>query len=402
MTKILIKAPNWVGDCILATPAIAFLRAQFPDSGIIIAAKPFLCPIFDYNPNATGTIPYDEKEKDQEIYEGIKNSNFDACCILPNSVSAAWFAKRAGIPVRVGYKRNLRNLLLTHGIKYDPFEWRTPVTERQSSKSLVRTKATKWPKERPPRHMVQYYMNLAEETARALGREDASAPLCNSRGIPNLILPIDPRARKRIEDILKENGLEERKLIGVCPAATGGSAKCWPNDKQAELIKRLAARYPDYAFVSTAITPEAAAAEKLQELLGDIQLYRLGEGLDVPGIVSLIDNLSLYITNDSGSMHIAAARQVPLVCVFGPTDWNVTYPWTKLAEIVRYPTPCAPCLNKECPIDHRCMNNVSVDAVFVACEKLLSRERTGDTGRYLLSLDSHAFSVQANESGQDQ
>jgi len=388
-TKILVKAPNWVGDCILATPAIAFLRAQFPEAAIIVAAKPHLCSIFENNPSASGTIPVDDTP-DKETIGGLIQSKFDAICLLPNSIRAAWFAKRLGIPIRVGYSRNWRGILLTHGLPYDPFEWRTPVLEKRSSRSIVRNKSTQWPAERPPHHMVRYYMNLAEATAKALGKEDARMPLCNSRGVPNLILPIAPEGRKQVEQLLIDHHLTERRLIGICPAAVGGTAKCWPNEQQAALVRQLAGEYPDAAFVSTAIKPEAAAAEQLERAMDFVPLYRLGESLDLPGIIALIDRLSLYVTNDSGSMHIAAARQVPIVGVFGPTDWNVTYPWTKLAEIVRVSTPCAPCLNRICPIDHRCMTKISVETVYDSARRMLNRESTGETGRFLFSLDSEA------------
>ena len=390
--KILVKAPNWVGDCILATPAIAFLRSQFPDAAILIMARPMLCSLFEHNPNASGTIPFDDKKIDPEILAGVKASKFDAVVILPNSIRSAWYAKKLGIPVRVGYRRNWRRLLLTHGVDYDPFEWRTPVEVKRSSLSIQRGPFTKWPVGRPPRHMVQYYMNVAETTVRALGNSEAKAPACVSRGVPNLVLPLDPEARTRIGELINTHQLNNRRLVGICPAATGGTAKCWPNELQAELIKMIAQNYPETAFISTAIPPEAEAAENLQRLMGDIPLYRLGEETqDLHGMIALIDRLKLYVTNDSGSMHIAAARQVPIVAAFGPTDWNVTCPWSGLSEIVRMQTECAPCLHKICPIDHRCMKGVTVDMMYEACVRMLERKSTGDTGRFQWGTDTGVF-----------
>ena len=240
--------------------------------------------------------------------------------------------------------------------------------------------------------MVQYYMNIAQATARALGKTEAKAPLCNSRGTPNLVLPLDPNARSHVGDLLAQHNLTGRKLVGIGPAAAGGTAKCWPNDKQAELVKMLANKYPELAFISTAIVPEAESAEQLQAAIGnDVPLYRLGEQVDLHGMVALIDRMKLYVCNDSGSMHIAAARQVPIVAAFGPTDWNVTFPWTHVAEIVRVNTDCSPCLHKECPIDHRCMENISVEMMFEACDRMLNRHSSGDTGQFQWGTDSGVF-----------
>jgi len=369
MTKILVRAPNWVGDSIMCTPAIAFLRGAFPSAGIIVMGRRHLGDIFGGNPHVSGFVAADDRQLDAETREGIIASRFDAVALMPNSFRSAWVARRLGIPKRIGYSRNGRRLLLTHPIPYDPYEWQTPAAKPLGNRALRPIPASKpGPWNRPPKHMVHYYMRIAERTAEALGSDARAGTL--ARGSVPLVLPVDPEARKQIDALLAGCGLEGRRLLGVAMASANSPAKRWPPQRFAEACDRLAEEM-DAEVVSLAYDREAAEAEAVARLMKR-PLRRIGEKITLAGLVALVDRLDLLVTHDSGAMHIAAARETPTVAVFGPTDWNVTYPWSRRAEVVRVSPECAPCLLDKCPIDHRCMNAVTAEVVVAAARRLLA------------------------------
>ncbi|MCX7719469.1 MAG: glycosyltransferase family 9 protein [Candidatus Sumerlaeaceae bacterium] len=369
MTRILVRAPNWVGDSIMSTPAIAFLRGAFPSAGIIVMGRRHLSDIFRGNPHVSGFVAADDRQMDAETRAGIIASKFDAVALMPNSFRSAWVARRLGIPRRIGYSRNGRRLLLTHPIPFDPYEWQTPAVKPLGNRALKPIPASRpGPWNRPPKHMVHYYMRIAERTAEALG-SDARAGSLPRASMP-LVLPVDPEARKEVDTLLVEAGLQGCRLLGVAMASANSPAKRWPAERFAEACDRLADEM-GAAVVSLAYEREAAEAAAVARMMRH-PLHRIGEKITLAGLIALVDRLDLLITHDSGAMHIAAARETPTVAVFGPTDWNVTYPWSRRAEVVRVSPECAPCILDHCPIDHRCMTNVTAELVVDAARRLLS------------------------------
>ena len=362
MNSILIKAPNWIGDCVMATPAIALLRRAFPAARIDALARPSVAGIFATSPDLSSTIAADDRDMPPEVAKAVRDARYNAVALMPNSLGAAWSVWRLGITRRIGYARAGRSLLLTTALPYDPLEWRTAAPRPISRKSTRATPGVAV----APRHMVDYYLRIAEATARALGVDPVADP---DAGRPALVLPSSAAAEARVDALLAEHGLEGRLLVGINPGAVAGGAKRWPAARLAEAADRLAAAH-GAAIVCTSIRNEAPLADAVQRLMTQ-PLHRLGEEVDLQGMVALLGRLGVFITNDSGGMHIAAARGTPIVGVFGPTDWNVTYPWCDAHEIVRASPDCAPCLLRECPIDHRCMTAVGVGAVVASAERLL-------------------------------
>ena len=122
--------------------------------------------------------------------------------------------------------------------------------------------------------------------------------------------------------------------------------------------------------MSTASASESHLNDEVQEHC-KVTIHRIGEQLDIAGLIAFMPRLKILITNDSGAMHLAAAHHVPVVGIFGPTDWNSTHPWNVPHRLIRHETACAPCFLRDCPIDHRCMDNIPIDEVVQAASELI-------------------------------
>lgn len=354
----------------MATPAIRLLRRAFPDAQIDVLARPGVAAVLLDNLDVTQVMAADDRALAKEQVADLRSRRYDAAMLLPNSLGSAWLAWKLRIPVRVGYSRGGRWPLLTHRVGYDPYAWQTPTEQPLSKKSIRPDPARQAAKDHlpgeRPHHMVDYYMCLAMWTAEALGYK----PEAGMQFEPAMIVELAPEAVSKVDALLMRDGLGGRRLVGVNPGAAYGGAKRWPLERLAHAADEFATRY-DAAIVSTAsrgeskLTDEVAAHAKTT-------IHRLGEELDLRGLAALIDRFSMLITNDSGAMHIAAARGVPTIAIFGPTDWNVTKPYSASGVVVRQSPPCAPCFLRECPIDHRCMIDVQVQDVMSAAEKLIT------------------------------
>jgi heptosyltransferase II len=349
----------------MATPAMTFLRAAFPNSRIDALARPGVADILADNPALSEVIQGDDRRPSAEILSRLRSAKYDAAALFPNSFGTARLISRLNVPRRIGFARNGRGLLLTDGLRYDPAEWQTPASQPISRKSIEGRRAIQ------PRHMVEYYLEIAERTAEALGRTDVS----NLRQT-DLRVWINAEANHRVDGLFENTGVTAGRAVGVNPGAAYGGAKRWPLAYLGLVVRRLADA--GNQVVSTAGPRERVLNDELEHHAGT-SIHRIGESVDVRGLVALIARLRLLITNDSGAMHIAAALNVPTVSIFGPTDWQVTRPLSPGSRVVRNSPPCAPCILRECPIDHRCMTTVTPDEVFAAAmDGLVEDGKSGD------------------------
>lgn len=360
--RILVKAPNWVGDCVMATPAIALLRDAFPNAQIDVLSRSGVSPVFSANPYVSNLITGDERKDARAILRELKEARYEAAALLPNSLGSAWLALRAGIPRRVGFARGGRRILLTRPLAYRAGEWQTRTPQPLSKKSMCGPHDAA----PQPRHMVFYYLEVARALAAELGvAKDLPAT-------PHLQWFLDAEAGQALTERLERDGLMDARFIGINPGAAYGGAKRWPLEYLARVADELAAKH-GALIVSTASIKESALNDELQRHVG-AKILRLGEELNLHGLAQLIARMKLLITNDSGAMHMAAALGTPTVAVFGPTDWNVTSPWSDRAVVVRQSPQCAPCFLRECPIDHLCMRDVTPEMVMSGSAAILGRE----------------------------
>ena len=322
--SILIRAVNWLGDAVMTTPAMAAVRASFPEARITLLANPLVAELFSAHGSIDDVMVFDNKGRHTGIAGRVRMARelrarrFDMAILLQNAFDAALLTWLAGIPVRVGYRRDGRGPLLTHGC---------PVTE--ATKRL---------------HHVDYYLAMLNGCGIAAVGNDLS-------------LTVTADEIRATAQTLAEAGIDETDfVIGVNPGATYGSAKRWYPDKFAAVAADLAQRWRAKVII-TGGPGEAAIAADIAEGLAGHCLNMAGK-TGVRDLMSLIRRCDFFVTNDSGPMHIAAAFDVPLVAVFGPTDYTNTRPLSKHAVVVRKDVACAPCLKRECPTDHRCMKGI--------------------------------------------
>lgn len=321
MKRLVILAPNWLGDAVMAQPAIADVRRAMPDAAITVAAQPAIAPLFGMVPQVDETIVVENHHMPRAL--------FDAALLLPNSFHAALAAVRAGIPERWGYRTNWRGPLLTRAIR--------------------RTSGL---------HQVESYRQLV-----------------HGLGFPNG--PIEPRIA--VSDAVREAGADELRaagwdghtaLVALAPGAAYGSAKRWPPSSFAELARGLAADGLRPLLVGSAA--DASTGQEIVRALGrdGIVLNLIGRN-DVRGLAGVLVNCRALVSNDSGAMHLGAAVGLRVTVPFGPTDERETRPLGDHHTVLTCSVWCRPCKLRECPLDHRCMRGISVDAVLNATRQAL-------------------------------
>lgn len=331
--KILVRATNWVGDGVMSLPAVEALRARFPSAEIVLVVKPWVAQLYDHHPAVTRTIVYNPAKEHRgprgflKLIEQIRTERFEMAILFQNAFHAAWMAWCARIPVRIGYELEGRGSLLTDAI---------PVP----SSALYG-------------HQSNYYLHLLFRA----GLVEKLAP------VDRIHLNIQQGEKNWAARQLKNLGLGgPRFLIGLTPGAAFGSAKRWLLERYADLADRLigALNADVLIFGSQAESPLAEEIASMMEHTPTI----LAGATNLRQLMALLAQCRLIISNDSGSMHLAAALGLPVVAVFGSTDENATGPVSPLARVVKYPVECSPCGLRECPIDFRCMKAVSVDRVY--------------------------------------
>jgi heptosyltransferase-2 len=322
--RIVVRAPNWVGDAVLSLGAVRDLRRNFPRSKLVMLARPWVAPLYEAVAEVDGVWPSRGFGADRRALRG----QFDVAVLLPNSFAAAAVVRAAGIPERWGYATDARGPLLT--------------------------RRTRVPAQVRGRSQVYYYRAMLAGIGLAVS------------AAPDLSLLARAEWRERGAALLGAPG----PWMGLNPGAFHGSAKRWEPARFAAAGERLAretgARVAIVGGAAERPLGEAIAAAMnvpARVLCGETTLGEL---------VGVLSSLRLLLTNDSGPMHVAAALGVPVVAVFGPTDWRETGPVGARQRLVREPVHCSPCLLRECPIDHRCMRRVGVDRVVAEARALLA------------------------------
>jgi heptosyltransferase II len=333
---LLVRAPNWLGDAVMCQPALHGLRTLFPQAEVTILAKSSVAELFTKDPDITHILVYDDKMAHAGISgkwslaSTLRRQRFDMAVLFQNAFEAAFLTWLAGIPRRYGYATDGRAMLLTEPIA---------VPDRQA-----------------PPHQVEYYWNLLKP----LG-------LNTSVSSPRLVVSEDEETV--IDQRLVAAGIDPSGVIlGINPGSTYGRAKRWLPERFAAVARRLAEQVGRDEGRQVVVAILGAQGE---ESLGkDIASRISGPSVVLSGattireLMAVVKRCRLLITNDTGPMHVAAACGVPVVALFGPTDSRTTAPYGQARSVVRETVDCAPCLLRECPIDHRCMTRISADRVY--------------------------------------
>ncbi len=323
-SRIVVRAPNWVGDVVLSLPALRDLRRSFPAARLEVLARPWVAELYRAVGEADAVIESKGVAADAAALRG----RFDLGVLLPNSFASALTLFWAGVPERWGYATDARGRLLTRSC-------RVPGAVRGQSQ-------------------VYYYRAMLEGLGLAI------------EGPPDASLACPPEWATSGEALLGDAG----PWIGVNAGAFYGTAKRWAPERFAAAAA-LVARRTGARVAIVGAQSERALGERVAAQVGASARVLCGE-TTLGTLVGVLKRLRLLLTNDSGPMHLAAALGTPLVAVFGSTDWTETAPFSDRARVVREETACAPCLLRECPIDHRCMARVSVDRVAAAALELVA------------------------------
>jgi heptosyltransferase-2 len=330
--KILIRGPNWVGDSVLAIPAMKAIRAHFNDAEITLLVRPWVAGLFT-------TAPFVDKVWTEARPAGvldwsritgeIRERHFDLAVLFPNSFESALMMFLGRVPVRLGYATDNRSILLTKAM--------IPSTDH--------------------RHQVQYYLDLVRSFS------TGSAPSIEINATS------DERAEARRLLTSAGIGRNERFLV-LNPGAAYGSAKRWSEECFAETADLIGHELNLRVAVIGSAT-EMDAAEKIRSGMKAPAALLTGK-TTLETLIGVLSESSLMITNDSGPMHIAAALGVPTIAVFGSTDDRVTGPIGPRTRVVKHTVDCSPCLLRQCPIDHRCMTRITVENVRQAVMELIA------------------------------
>jgi lipopolysaccharide heptosyltransferase II len=336
--NLLIRSTNWIGDAVMTTPAVRAIRKHFPNTHITLLAKPWVAPVFKNSEHIDQLLIYDDEGRHKGIsgkfrlVRDLKKYHFDAAILLQNAFEAAFITFLAGIPLRIGYNRDARQMLLTHAI---------PCSNNIKNE-----------------HQTKYYLNILKGIEIEAGNQV-------------LYLRLSQNDRSLSEQILHENGISmDDTIVGINPGATYGPAKQWPYDRFARLADRV------QTFSESRVIIFGGPDDK--ELGERISKKMLRPPVDLSGKTSLgeamalIEKCTLFITNDSGLMHVAAALNVPLVAIFGSTNPVTTGPLGINSRVVQITMECSPCLKSECPKGHfNCMAQIGVDMVFEVVKEML-------------------------------
>jgi len=332
VSRVLVLSPNWLGDAVMALPAIADVRRHFHGARLIVAARRSVADLFRVTPGVDQVVVLEPPE-----VSTLHAQEADVAILLPNSFKSAWLVKRAAVAERWGYAADFRGPLLTRSV----------ARPRQSV------------------HQAEYYQRLVRE----LGIE--SGPL-----EPALIVPDEAVAAART--LLDSRGWNpSRPLVAVAPGAAYGTAKRWLPAHYASLVAAIVTHGAQCVLVGS-----AGDAETTQWIQGLVPEEARGDVIDLTGattlssLVGVMAVANTFVSNDSGAMHVAAAVRVPVVAIFGPTREYETRPLARAGgrtEVLIHPVWCRPCMLRECPIDHRCMKGLTPERVFASVREVMAR-----------------------------
>ncbi len=316
----------------MSLPALRALRQRYPQAHIAILAKPWVGDLYGREPFCDAVIPYSPGTLAEKWSAARKlaGQGFEMAILLQNAFEAAAVVWAAGVPERIGYARDGRSLLLTRAIEVP----------------------------KPGAHERFYYLELLRRAGiiDAIPESDA--------------IRLDGAPAARVAGLARfhEKGMGEI-IVGVSPGAAYGSAKRWLPERFAAAASEVARELG----AQVAVFGSAAERDVCEEVARGVTVpvHNFAGETSLGEYIELAAACSVYLTNDSGPMHIASALGLPTVAIFGATNHVTTGPTGPLARVVRENVECSPCLLRECPIDHRCMTRVEASRVALVALELV-------------------------------
>jgi heptosyltransferase II len=319
--RILIRSSNWLGDAVMSVPAVRAIKNGRPDVHVTIAAPDKIAPMWKLIPEVDAIIPLPNGSLFPVVRLLRQQMPFDVAILFPNSLRVALETWLSGIPRRIGYRGHWR-------------DWVVNQIVREPKKPG------------PPEHHSLRFFRMARE--------------CGAQA-----------SKIEVPDVQQTSNIEHRTLLALCPGAEYGSAKRWLPERFAEVAAKIAAQSPAQ-WVLFGTKNDAAIGEQIAAAIGDHCVNRIGQ-TTLDQLIHELRECRLLLTNDTGTMHLAALLGVPVVAVFGSTEPRLTGPLGNGHIILRHHVECSPCFLRECPIDFRCMRAISADEVASAVLSMLGK-----------------------------
>lgn len=335
--NILVRMPNWLGDFVMATPILTDLRHHWPEAKITAMCQGVLGSVIQEDPHIDRILPF-KKPKGllnnrvrDEMIASLQNEHYDLGILLTNSFSSAWWFWKGQIHNRLGFASHWRSWLLNYPVHF--------------------------PEERDKQHLVITYKQLLQPLGIPLSSTDPALYLAKQE-------------QTAIQEWLFAEGVHKKDLIiGINPGAAYGSAKCWLPDR----FKALTSKLLENPRTKILFFGDKAGAPLVEEICKGFtkRVINLAGKTSLRELMAFIQACDIFLTNDSGPMHVASALGTPLLALFGSTSDVATGPY-KGGKVIHKHVPCSPCYRRECPIDFRCMKQIEVDEVYHELQKLLS------------------------------
>jgi len=346
--RILIRCPNWVGDVVMATPAIQCIRENYPDAFIAVLVNAYTSGVLDGMPWIDEIIEYDPRDAHRGVrrywrFAGeLRRRRFDLAVVLPHSLSSAWMVWLSRAAQRVGYDRGDRKLLLTHRLEPQREDggW-LPVPKTTLYLDLCRWLGLEVRSERP-----RLFVSKAES--------DAAMAVLRRYGVPL-----------------------DRSLLAINPGAKFGSAKCWPPERFARVADLMMDRF-GWACAITCGPGEDSIGRAVAGASDRGAIHLPSADMSLAKLKGVIARSSMLITNDTGPRHFAVAFDKPVVVVMGSADPRHTACNLEKTTVVRHDLECSPCQLRTCPRDHECMTMITAEQVFEAVTALIPRTSSKD------------------------
>ena len=337
--NILVKMPNWIGDAVMATPVLQDLRSHFPNSKITALGTCSIAALIEKDPHLTEVMSYKKpngwihRAEHYELIDALQKGAFDAGLLLTNSFSSAWWLWRGKVRNKVGFVKTGRSWLLDVAVPY--------------------------PKNMEKMHLVDVYKSLLPPFG-----------IPHSNTAPKLYLGPEDLEYKKI--FFELNRIEKDAIVvGINPGASYGSAKCWLPER----FKEVALKLLENPKVVVLFFGDHAGSDLVHEICKDMppRVLNLAGKTSLRELMTLIASCSVFLTNDSGPMHIASAFGIPLVALFGSTSAIKTGPYNG-GCVINKKVECSPCYKRVCPIDFRCMTSISSEEVYQKLNTLINKK----------------------------
>jgi heptosyltransferase II len=347
--RVIVRMPNWLGDVVLALPALQAVRRHFADNRLVLAGPAPLLPVFASIPGIDERLAIETGARPRALAESARRvkDTADIAILLTNSFASALPFWMAGVPERWGYRRGLRGPLLSRAVSR-------------------RTRSTRF----PTRHHADVYLRLVEALGLAADLDDAH------RGTARLTA--SETQRQRGAALIAAAGIDPgRPVVAIAPGAAYGGAKQYPPSRLAAALEQLWRTTPA-ACVLVGAAPDRAAGHEVESAVAALGAEPAGRGrfgnligrTTLSDLIGVLASSAACLSNDSGPMHVAAALGVHVTALFGPTDERATAPLGP-HTVLKQDVFCRPCLLRECPIDHRCMRRIGAADVASAVAQAL-------------------------------